>query len=93
MRQNVASDLATQWLTDAWLQTRERPVVSNASKEVTSSTSACCTPSCTGIEIQANDERLAEFVASLSPQERRRLAEILEHAGQGTSDDGESRGL
>jgi hypothetical protein len=64
----------------SWLQTSERSVLTDANKEVTSSDSARCTAGCTENEVQPSDDRLAALVASLSLEERRRLADLLERA-------------
>src|ERR1017187_6779286 len=71
----------------SWLQTRERPVVTVINKEVTSTSSACCTPCCTENAVQATHARLVALVASLSHEERRRLADLLERAEQAPSDE------
>jgi hypothetical protein len=72
-------------LRDFRLQTSERPVLTDAAKEVTSSDSARCTPGCTGevvSDVELNDDALADFVASLTPERRRHLAELLTSAEQ-----------
>jgi hypothetical protein len=64
----------------SWLQTRSSSVATSVDKEITSSQASRCTAGCTG-ERAVDDVRggdpLAEFVASLSPAQRRRLAELL----------------
>ena len=74
------------------MQTRKRPVLSDADKEVTSTTAARCTAGCTENESQTTDDRLASLVAGLSASERRRLADLLEIAGLESSKEPESRG-
>lgn len=57
---------------------------SNASddlSQVTSSDSARCTARCTSNAPDANDDPLLAFVASLSPEQRQRLAELLTGGG------------
>jgi hypothetical protein len=64
----------------SWLQTRERPVVTDENKEVTSTESARRTPGCTDEPPAANEtggNPLAKFVASLKREQRRRLGELL----------------
>ena len=64
----------------SWLQTRERPVLTDANNDVTSNDPACCTPGCTCGELQESEDPLAKLVASLSSEERLRLADLLNRA-------------
>jgi hypothetical protein len=64
----------------SWLQTSERPALTIANKEVTSSDSARCTPGCTENPVESTDHRLDAFVAGLNLEERRRLADLLARA-------------
>jgi hypothetical protein len=77
----------------SWLQTRERPVLTDAAKEVTSRDSARCTPGCTREETEPSADPLAAFVASLSVEQRRRLAGLLASQGRESSDEAKSGGL
>ena len=69
----------------SWLQTRERSVVTIADNEVTSSPFASCTPGCTGDETEPHVDPLADLVASLSDEQRRRRKDLLERPGHGPS--------
>jgi hypothetical protein len=74
----------------SWLQTSESPAVSENLKEVTSSPSARCTARCTGEADSANEptaDPLAEFVASLTAEQRHRLASLLTSKREGGDDD------
>jgi hypothetical protein len=61
----------------SWLQTRERSVLTSASNEVTSSQTLGCTPGCTGTQTEPIVDPLAAFVASLSDEQCKHLAELL----------------
>ena len=64
----------------SWLQTSESPAVSENPSRVTSSPSARCTARCTGEAESANEataDPLADFVASLTAEQRQRLAALL----------------
>ena len=61
----------------SWLQTRSLSVISGDNKEVTSLDSARCPARCTESEETANADPLAGFVASLTPEQRQRLADLL----------------
>jgi hypothetical protein len=76
----------------SWLQTSERPDLSDASKEVKATQAGSCTPCCTGNEDQANDDPFAALVASLSPEDRRHLSDLLECAGQAPCNESEPLG-
>jgi hypothetical protein len=55
----------------------------NAAKEVTSSHSLRCIARCTESEETANADPLAGFVASLTPEQRKRLADLLVGSKEG----------
>jgi hypothetical protein len=63
-----------------WLQTRLSSVATIESNEVTSTEDTRCTAGCTGEAVpdgELDDDALADFVARLSPEHRRRLADLL----------------
>ena len=73
----------------SWLQTSESPAVSKNPNEVTSSPSARCTARCTGGADSANEptaDPLADFVASLTDEQRQRLAALLTGKREGGDD-------
>ncbi len=70
----------------SWLQTRSSSIATSVNKEVTSSQVARCTPRCTENAELTNDSSeapLAEFVATLTAEQRRRLAAMLLGQGEG----------
>ena len=52
-------------------------------KELTATPSARCTPRCTENEIDPHGDPLAGFVASLTPPQRQRLADLLAGSKKG----------
>jgi hypothetical protein len=68
----------------SWLQTRERPVPTGATKEVKSTDSARCIPGCTENNTEPIEDPLAAFVASLSDEQRRRVLRLLTREGDGS---------
>jgi hypothetical protein len=64
----------------SWLQTRESSDVSSEKTAVASTPAVRCTAGCTGDAgwgSKAGGDPLAEFVAGLNPEERRRLVTLL----------------
>jgi hypothetical protein len=73
----------------SWLQTSERPVASGNLSELASSPSARCTARCTGEAESANGptaDPLADFAASLTAEQRQRLARLLASKREGGDD-------
>ena len=59
------------------------PTESTTAQQVTSSDSLRCPARCTESEETANADPLAGFVASLSPEQRQRLADLLAGSKEG----------
>lgn len=64
-------------LSTSCVQSREHPVVSDATKGLTDNQSFACTTACTSGPEIAKTDPLAGFVASLTPEQRRRLVALL----------------
>jgi hypothetical protein len=59
------------------------PNESTTAQQVTSSSFARCPARCTESQETANADPLADFVASLSPEQRKRLADLLAGSKEG----------
>jgi hypothetical protein len=64
----------------SWLQTRRHSNASDNLSVVTATPSLCCTTGCTGNAETANEttaDPLIDLIASLTPEQRQRLASML----------------